>query len=636
VPSEAIERKLAATLSADAVGYSRLMAEDEAATIRTLTDYREAIAMLVRQHRGRVVDSPGDNVLAEFPTALDAVRCAVEIQGVLKTRNANLPPDRRMEFRIGVHMGDLTVEGGRVYGDGVNIAARLEGLAEPGGICISATVHDQVRNKLEVDYDDLGDQTVKNIPDQVRVYRVSAGEDRGTPASERTAKGATARGLRTVLLATGAVVIVAVAGVWATWPRALGLFIDVAGVGAPPVEPALPENPSIAVLPFTNLSGDPEQEYFSDGITEDLTTELARDPLLFVISRNSAFLYKGKRVSIEQVGRELGVRYVLEGSVRRAGDRVRITAQLIDSTTGGHLWGERYDRDLSDIFALQSEIASEILGAVGTEIGEAEAKRVARKPTANLTAMDAFWRGMYHMGRTSRTEILEARRLFERAIDVDPAFAPALAGLAGTYTAEFGNGWNRDPELLERAEDLARRGINLDPSLPDGHVQLAFVSFTRRRPAETIAAAERAIELAPNLFLAHALRGMALAQSGRFVEGTRSIKRALRLNPRAPSGLLMMVAYVNFATGRRDEAITLLERVRGAAPDNILARIPLAAYYEQEGRHEDAQTAVREILEVTPDLTTEKAMELIPGLEKVVSPVELAQYPDNLRKAGLP
>ncbi|MHC4225781.1 MAG: adenylate/guanylate cyclase domain-containing protein, partial [Planctomycetota bacterium] len=329
------------------VGYSRLMAEDEAATIRTLTDYREDIAMRVRQHRGRVVDAPGDNLLAEFPTALDAVRCAVETQGVLRALNASLPDERRMDFRIGVHMGDVAAEGERIYGDGVNIAARLEALAEAGGVCISATVHEQVRNKLDAGFTDLGDHTVKNIPDQVRVYRVQPRGQPGAPARASTPPDERPRRLRTALVATAAVLLLLALGLWASWPRPLGLLIDLAGVSGPPVNPPLPEKPSIVVLPFANMSGDPQQEYFSDGITEELITDLAGIPELFVISRNSAFTYKGQPVKVRDVGRDLGVRYVLEGTVRKVEGRVRITAQLIDATSGFHLWSESYDRELS-------------------------------------------------------------------------------------------------------------------------------------------------------------------------------------------------------------------------------------------------------------------------------------------------
>jgi adenylate cyclase len=631
-----VERKLAAILSADVVGYSRLMAEDEAATIRTLHAYREEIAMLVRQHRGRVVDSPGDNVLAEFPTALDAVRCAVEIQGVLRARNASLPAERRMDFRIGVHMGDVAVEEGRVYGDGVNIAARLEALAETGGICISATVREQVRNKLDVGYVDLGDQTIKNIPEQVHVYRV---QPRSEP--EGLARGSVSRGkrhprLRGALVAAAAVLLLLGVGLWASWPRPLGLLIDLAGVSGPPVDPPLPDQPSIAVLPFANMSGDPEQEYFSDGITEDLTTELARRPGLFVISRNSAFTYKGKSVKVEDMGRELGVRYVLEGSVRKAEGRVRITAQLIDATTGGHLWSERYDRDLSEIFALQSEIAEEILGAVDVEIGAAEGQRLARKPSESFTAVEAAWKGGYHLSRQTREDNEKARRLLARAVELDPGYAGAHALLALTYLDELTLGWSSDAKLLDRAEELGRRAVALDDSVPWGHLTMAWVHLTRGNSAEAIAAAERVIELWPNTESAHAARGLALAQEGRLLEATESVRRALRLNPRAPTSLLMPVAQVNIFAGRWEKAVEQLERVRTANPDHIPSRVILAAYYEREGLHDKASVAVAEILRVNPDFTVARVSGTAAAWENALGPQEIAAYMEALRKAGLP
>jgi adenylate cyclase len=587
-----IDRKLAAILSADVVGYSRLMAEDEAATIRTLTDYREQIALRVRQHRGRVVDAPGDNVLAEFPTALDAVRCAVEIQAVLRALNTSLPAERRMDFRIGVHMGDVAAEGERIYGDGVNIAARLEALAEAGGICISATVHEQVRNKLDAGFSDLGDQTVKNIPDQVHVYRVQPRGQSETPARAKAAPGERPRRLRTALVTTAAVLLLLGVGLWASWPRPLGLLIDLAGVSGPPVDPPLPDKPSIVVLPFANISGDSEQEYFGDGLMEDLTTELARNPNLFVASRNSALLYKDQPIKIEDVGRELGVRYVLEGSVRKAGDRVRVTAQLIDATTGGHVWSQRYDRELSDIFAIQSEIAEEILVAVGLEIRAAESQRLARRTTESLSALDTSWKGLHHLFLQTRDDNLEARRLFERAIELDPEFAAAHALLGNTYTAEFGNGWSSDPKLLDRGEALARRAID-----------------------EAIAAADRAIALVPSWETSHAMRGAALAQEGRLLEAMRSVRRALRLNPRAPTAVLLSVAYVNLAAGRPQEAVANLERVRAGRPDNVVARVGLAVL-------------------VRPDLTPEEALATLPGLEGIVGAEEFARYPGYLRTAG--
>jgi TolB-like protein/class 3 adenylate cyclase len=634
---EETERRLAAILSADVVGYSRLMAEDEAATVRTLSDYREEIGLLVRQHRGRVVDTAGDSLLAEFSTALEAVRAAVETQRVIQVRNADLSPERRMEFRIGVHLGDLAVEGDRIYGDGVNIAARLEGLAEAGGVCISATVHEQVRKKLDLGYVDLGDQSLKNIPDPVRVYRIQPRCEPGEPTRPSAGGPKRPGRLRAALVAAAVVLLLIAVGLWASWPRPLGLLIDIAGVSGLPVDPPPPDNPSIVVLPFANLSGDPEQEYFSDGITEDLTTELARNPFLFVISRNSAFTYKGKSVKVEDVGRELGVRYVLEGSVRKAEGRVRITAQLIDAATGGHLWSERYDRDLSDILALQSEISQEIQAAVGAEVFQAELERVAQRPTRSLSAAEVTWKGTYHINRGTREDNQKARDLYERAVELDPGFAFAHAMLGGTYWAEFASGWSRDPKLLDRAEERGRRAIALDPLQPLGYMTVGWAHFLRGESEEALAAAERAIEVAPSYEVGHALRGVALAREGRLIEATQSIRQALRLSPRSPvPGVLISVAYVNFAAGRRKEGADFLERARAANPESLVPRVALAAYYEMEGQHAKAAAVAQEILRVVPDLTAERAMELIPGLERTLSSEELAQYPDTLRKAGLP
>jgi adenylate cyclase len=618
VASDVDERKLAALLSADVVGYTR-----------TLTDFREAIAMLVRQHRGRVVDSPGDNLLAEFPTALDAVRAAVEMQGVLRARNANLPRERRMEFRIGVHLGDGRVEEGRIYGDGVNIAARLEGLAQPGGICISATVHEQVRNKIEVDYTDLGDQTVKNVPDQVHVYQLSV----PTAQSEEPRAGRRGNALRTAGVAAGAVVLALGLAVWATWPLALGLVVDAAGLGKLPANPPLPDIPSIAVLPFVNLSDDPAQEYFSDGITEDLTTDLSRNPYLFVISRNSAFTYKGKPVKVEEVGRELGVRYVLEGSVRKAGDRLRITAQLIDANSGFHVWSERYDRKLADIFALQSEISEEILAALQVEIPAAELKRIQSKPTDNLTAYDLYQQGLARFNRYTRQDNAEARRLLERAVELDPGYAEAVGLLGATYTVESGFLWNPDPTLMDRAEELAERAIALNPSVPGPHTSLAAIYLFRGRPDAAVAAAERAIERAPNFEAPYFFLGMAKAQQGKFVAATQALNRGLRVNPRAPSGVSAIVPYVNLAAGRTDEAVEMFEQIRAGSPELIGVRIPLVALYESRGRHEEARAVAGEILAVNPHLTAESATGFIEGL---VDAETAAEWEGALRTAGLP
>ncbi|HEV8715509.1 MAG TPA: adenylate/guanylate cyclase domain-containing protein [Candidatus Binatia bacterium] len=377
-----MERKLTAILSADVKGYSRLMGEDEEATIRTLTAYREVMTTLIQQHRGHVVDSPGDNLLAEFASAVDVVRCAVEVQQVLKDRNAELPAQRRMEFRIGINVGDVIVEGEKIYGGGVNIAARLEGLAEPGGICISGTVHDQIENKLALSYESLGEQTVKNIAKPVRVLRVQVEE-----SSSHKSQVASQQDRRVGR---------------AHHPWAHPSLSTQDSVLSTQAQLALPDKPSIAVLPFVNMSSDPEQEYFSDGITEDLITDLSKLSGLFVIARNSTFVYKGKDAKVQEVSQELDVRYVLEGSVRKASNRVRITAQLVEATTGHHLWAERYDRELRDIFALQDEITQKIVFALKVKLTEEEQKRFRHSPTDNLEAYDAFLRGEEYCSRATK------------------------------------------------------------------------------------------------------------------------------------------------------------------------------------------------------------------------------------------
>ncbi len=531
-----------------------------------------------------------------------------------------------MQFRIGIHLGEVRVEEGRLYGDGVNIAARLEGLAEEGGICISAGVHDQVRNKLNARYQDLGDHMVKNIPDQVRVYRVQPG---AAQAAETRAEGRSRR-LRNRLLVTGAVLALVAIALWASWPRPLGLLLDIAGVSGPPVHPPLPDKPSIVVLPFANISGDPEQEYFSDGITEDLITDLAGIPELFVISRNSAFSYKGRPVKVREVGRELGVQYVLEGTVRKSEGRVRITAQLIDATTGFHRWSERYERELSNIFALQSEISQEILAQLKVELRDAQIERFTRRSTTDVKAYDTFMQGFAHLARFTHEDTLEARYLFERAIEQDPDFGVAYAFAGMTYFNEYSFGWNLDSTLLDRATELAQRALALAPSEPPAYVLWSLIKLNEGQLGEAVAAAEKAVDLNPNIEVPHLVLGLALAQQGRMAAAMQSLARALRLNPKAPSGSWVIVAYINFQAGRRQEAVELLERVRASNSDLILARIPLAIFYESEGRHEEARVLVSEILAVNPNFTAESVTRL----------ALLGSAPDegraSLRRAGLP
>lgn len=576
---EEFKRKLTAILSADVKGYSRLMGEDEEATVRTLTAHREVIATVVHKHGGRVVDSPGDNILAQFASVVDAVRGAVEIQEELKARNSELPENRRMEFRIGVNLGDVIHEEERIYGDGVNVTARVESLADPGGICISRSAYDQVKNKLSLGYGYLGEHSVKNITEPVRVYRI--GIDTAVTEVSRELK--------------------------------------------------LPEKPSIAVLPFVNMSGDPEQEYFSDGITEDLITDLSKISSLFVIARNSVFTYKGKAVKIGQVGRELGVLYILEGSVRKVGDRVRITAQLVDATTEGHLWAERYDRDLEDIFALQDEVTQKIVAALAVALTEEEEDRLTRKYTGNVEAYDCFLRGLEYHFHPTKEKNIQARRMFEKAIELDSEFAAAYAQLGRTHVRGYTHMWSQDPKALNRAFDLAQKARDLDDTLPESYFVFAQVYYYERRHEQAIAEFEKAITLSPNYADAVAELGDVLSFVGRPEEAIELIEKAMRLNPTPPSWYLDNLGRAYLLTKQYEEAIVTFKRVLNRNPDYWVSYIYLAASYANLGRQKEAQAVVAEVQRINPMLSLESVRQLEPFKEKAV----LDRFIDALCRAGL-
>ena len=626
--TEGFKRKLTAILSADVEGYSRLMGEDEEATVRTLKTYRELIAMIVQKHQGRVVDSPGDNLLAEFGSVVDAVRCAVEIQEELKARNAELPENRRMVFRIGINLGDVIEEEEQIYGDGVNIAARVESLAEGGGICISRTAYDQVKNKLTLGYEYLGEHTVKNITEPVRVYRVLMepeaagkvlGEERPRPRKWRWAALAVA------------VVLIIVAGALVIW----NFFLR----PAPSVEPAsvermafpLPDKPSLAVLPFANMSGDPEQEYFSDGITEVLITDLSKISGLFVIARNSVFTYKGKAVKVEEVGQELGVKYVLEGSVRKVRNRVRITAQLVDTTTGGHLWAERYDRDLRDIFALQDEVTQKIVTALVVKLTEDEQERLVRKGTDSLEAYDYTLRGMDYFFRFTKEANGQARQMFEKAIDLDPKYALAHTWLGWTHWLDYSFGWSQDPQSLEWAFELAQRAISLDDSVSEAHALWGKVHLWKRQHDLAIAELEKTLSLNPNYADGLTGLGEALYFAGRPEEAIGLVKKAMRLNPKYPVWYLLNLGHAYFLTGRYEEAITTLKRVINRNPNFWPAYIYLAASYVELGQEEKARIEASELLRINPNFSLEAGRQRLPYKDKAV----LEHLFDILRKAGL-
>lgn len=626
---EGIERRLAAILSADAVGYSRLMAGDEQGTIATITAYRSEIGKLVAEHRGRVVDTPGDNLLAEFPSALGAVQCAVDIQKVIGGRNKELSEDRRMEFRIGVHLGDISVHDGKLYGDGVNIAARLERLADSAGICVSAAVQEQVRHKLELGFEDLGDQPVKNMPAPVRVYRMLLDT---TKRKTRRTRALGWRRFKVGLASTAAVIGLAASGLWLSWPAPLAWVLDLYGLGGLPTNPALPGKPSLVVLPFDNLSSDPEQQYFVAGLTEDLTARLASIPGLFVISRNTAETVVERHGTVEEIGRALGVRYVLEGSVRRENDRVRIVGQLIEAATDSHLWSEQYDGDLVDVFAFQAEIAEQILRALSVRIREAELRRIRRVSTDDLTAYEAYVKGLSLVRRFSRTDNEAARRMFERAIELDAGFADAYAGLANTFSMPQIALWRTDPTELDRAEALARQAISIDPLAPFCHATLAALLIYRGQVSEARGSAETAAQLAPGDDTAQLVLAAVQLRSGSILAGLRGLAEAIRLDPNPPPPMLNVLAELNYRPGRVAKAVELWERARATTPDWIPARLQLAYHYETTGQHPRARQMVDEILRTNPELTVSDTQ----YFARALLPDDQTPYFEALRQAGMP
>jgi TolB-like protein len=480
--AERAKRKLSAIFSADAVGYSRLMQEDEASTIRTLEDSKRLMSELIEQFKGRVVDAPGDNLLAEFTSIVDATECAVEIQWKLKYRNADLPDNRRMEFRIGINLGDVVEEADRIYGDGVNIAARMESLAEAGGICISATAYDHVENKLGLEYKNLGEHKVKNIAKPVRVYRIRIETEAPDPQVSRKLK--------------------------------------------------IPDKPSIAVLPFTNMSNDPEQEYFSDGIAEDLMTDLSKISGLLVISRNSTFAYKGKSIEAKQIAENLGVRYLLEGSVRKVGEQVRINAQLIDAKTDHHLWAERYDGKMDNIFGLQDEITQKIVAALAVKLAKGEQEHLASRETSNIAAYDAFLKGMDYLNRHSQTA--KALSYFEKAIKLDPDYGRAYVGLARAYDdASWLNLFERLGLSFQETRLWMRHYLQLAMKNPTSFASVlnAKIIYLERRYEEAIMEIERAITQDPNDARSNWNMARALTAGGRPEESIEYAKMALRIDP---------------------------------------------------------------------------------------------------------
>jgi adenylate cyclase len=625
---EYFKRKLTAILSADVAGYSRLMDDDEESTIRTLTAYCSAMTKLIQQYRGRVVDITGDNLMAEFSSAVDGVNCAVEIQRELAERNAELSYERRMEFRIGVNVGDVIEENDRIYGDGVNIAARVEGLAEAGGICISGRVYDQVENKLDFEYEFLGEQEVKNITKPVRAYRVLSYPG---AAAHRVVKVKRSVGKmwRNVLIATLVVFVSAAAfTIWSIYFR----LPSVEATSGKKIIFDLPKGPSIAVLPFTNLSGDPGQDYFSDGLTENIITGLSACPKLLVIARNSTFTYKNRPVKVQQVARELGVQYVVEGSVQKAEERVRITAQLINAATGHHVWAEKYDRELKDIFALQDEITAKLVTALEVRLTEGEQARLRLKGSTDIKAFMTGLKALEYIRRHNKEDNARARREAKDTIALAPDNPGGYLLLAATYIADVYLGSSSSPltSFIQATKNL-NKAFALDKENSDAYMELGQLYLWKKQHDKAIAAGEQAVALNPNGADAVCQLAYTLHMSGRSDEAIELFKKAIRLNPLPPAYYFFMLGHAYRTVGRYEEAIESYKKSLNIAPNIIYIHIGLATTYMKIGREEDARTEAKEILRIDPDFSLDYFVKTQPH----INPNYVKDYLVNLRKAGL-
>jgi TolB-like protein/Tfp pilus assembly protein PilF len=581
-----VPRRLAAILAADIAGYSALMGADEAETVRSLKEHQSVVFPMIKEHGGRIIDTAGDGILAEFGSVVNAAECAVAIQRTMAERNSDVEEARRMRFRIGINQGDIVFDDSRVYGDGVNVAARIESLAEPGGICISRKVYEDISGKMKLAFVDLGEQQLKNIAQPVRVYRVSSEQ---LAAARPTAKAAL----------------------------------------------ALPDKPSIAVLPFTNMSGDREQEYFADGMVEDIITGLSRFRWLFVIARNSSFTYKGRAVDVKQVGRELGVRYLLEGSVRKSANRIRIAGQLIDASSGAHLWADRFEGALEDVFELQDQVTASVVGAIAPRLRQAEIERARRKPTESLDAYDLLLRGMANSYKWTRVENEEALRLFYKAVELDPDFSAGYASAASCFSSGKAFGWLTEEGVAE-ARRLARRALQLGKDdatvLSSAGYVLAYVA---RELDDGAAFLDRALLINPNLAAAWYYSGWVKVWLGEPDRAVEHFAHAMRLNPIDPTmfGMQQGTAHAHFFAGRHDEALTWAKMALRELPVSHGALRIGAASCALAGRVEEAKMLATRLREIDPALRISNFQNVLGPYRQ---PEHLAKYADALRKAGLP
>jgi adenylate cyclase len=583
---ERINRKLAAILAADVVGYSRLMAADEAGTLATLKRHRELVFdPAVAAHNGRIVKRIGDGTIVEFGSVVDAVNCALSLQRSNGALHEALAPSK-IVLRIGINLGDVIIEGDDIYGDGVNIAARLEPLAEPGGICVSSIVNESIGNRIDIRFQDGGEVSVKNIDRPLRVWKWHPGATPLAAANSNAAKpepnGATA---------------------------------------------------SIAVLPFTNMSGDPEQEYFSDGISEDIITDLSKIAGLMVIARNSSFTYKGRSVDARTIGRELGVRSVLEGSIRRAGQRVRITAQLVDAATGGHLWAERYDRDLTDIFEVQDDVTRRIVDALKVTLSPAENARLTDSATSNISAYDCVLRGRELLGKTKNRETFEqSTKFFIRAMELDPNYPQAYAGLSMAYNLDYQNRWSDDPDSsLSLAKRYAEQAIEKNPKEPFARLVASWAAVFRKDLDRAKSEAEIALSLNPNYAFAYNCLGSIHTYSGRPLEAIAVIEHAMRLDPAWSKQYLHFLGTAYLLAGKYETAAALLKQRIILVPNTDFSRAILASALGHLGEVDEARRVWRELKEINPKYSFREHFSRQPFRHEDVERVA-----EGLTKAGLP
>jgi len=625
------KRKLAAVLSADAVGYSRLMELDEEGSLITQKAHFQAMGSLVAKHRGRVVAIHGDNLLAEFGSVVDAVQCAVEIQSDLKGKNEAVPEESRMPFRIGINLGDVIEEDGNIYGDGVNVASRLESLADAGGICISRSVHDHVKNRLNIGFQSLGSHSVKNISEPVRVYRIlpepdAFGKTVGRIWYRLKQWQKVALTITVVLLQVGGGI--AVKRYMDPAASFSGIFSFLGQESLP-----LPDKPSIAVLPFENMTGDTKQEYFTDGFTEQIITSLSKISSLFVISRNSSFTYKGKPVKVKKVSKELGVRYVLEGSIQKSGDSVRINAQLIDAVSDQHLWAENYDRGMKDIFALQDEIILKILAALHVNLISGEDGRVWAKGTKNLEAYLRLMQARENILKGDEAGTARARQLIEETIALDPRYAHAYMYMGATHIQDFLAGVGKSPkESLAQGIEWEKKALSIDDSLAEAHARLGHLYTFVKRHEEAIAEAEKAMAMDPNSASVHYMACLVLRFSGKPAESIPVCEKSVRLEPFAPGIYYGNLGMAYFTNGTNcEEAIKAVGKGLELTPDGMIVHFMATTVYSACGKEKEARKTAKQLLRISPKFSAESFAKRLPQIHQK----DKDWITDALRKAGL-